>query len=468
MKIFKCLKKFNSLTSQILLFSWLSFFSLFVIVDLSLNFDARTYSKIEQNELQNYLNEINKTAKAGGFDELLKNPNKIPIDKRFNNPFHYYPVLVDQHNNLIGAYDKDKNILQQFIFTTNQSVSPQKKRFNDKEIIGPFVIQMKNPSNAYLAYFVHKVPPQKELINLLFDNPALMFLLIVLATSPLLLILSRKIANPVKALHRSANEVAAGNLTINKNLENTGAYEFRLVGRSFNNMIRSLQEINNSQQRLFSDISHELRTPLTRLQLASALIRRRNGDSAELLRIETETERLDKMINSLLLLSRQQLNSHLLHNIFPVNEIWNDVITDAYFECEQRGLTLIVNNQIANNNKLLINGNLNILSSAVENLIRNAEKYANNRVSINIRLSHKNQIEIIVDDDGPGVAENEYQHIFKPFYRVDNDRARQTGGTGLGLAIVDNAVRQHQGKIKASRSPLGGLRIEIIFPLWTE
>ncbi|AWX14034.1 two-component system sensor histidine kinase CpxA [Mergibacter septicus] len=468
MKYPKFLKKTNSLTSQIFLFVWLSFFSLYFFVELLFNFDARSYNNIEDNELHSYLSEIDKISKEGGFNELLNSSKRIPSKNRFDNNYHYYPILVDKHNNLIGTYDEEKKDLQQFVFNTYQASMPQKKRFYDKEIIGPFTIEISKTNDEYQAYFVHRVNPQREFVNLLFDHPLLMVLLIMLVTSPLLLVLSRKIAKPLKALQRSANEVARGNLSVNKNLENTGAYEFRLIGRSFNDMIRSLQEINNSQQRLFSDISHELRTPLTRLQLASALIRRRSGDSAELIRIETETERLDKMINSLLLLSRQQLNSHLLHNIFPIHEIWDDVIADAHFECEQRGLELIVHNHIATNKALLINGNLSILSSAVENLIRNAEKYAKNRIVITIRLSHKNQIKIVVDDDGDGVDESQYQQIFKPFYRVNSDRDRQTGGTGLGLAIVDNAVRQHQGKVKASKSPLGGLRIELLFPLWNE
>ncbi|GAB1651556.1 hypothetical protein Mh1950_19970 [Mannheimia haemolytica] len=73
---------------------------------------------------------------------------------------------------------------------------------------------------------------------------------------------------------------------------------------------------------------------------------------------------------------------------------------------------------------------------------------------------------LTVEDDGEGVPENEYENILKPFYRVDEARARETGGTGLGLAIVQNVVKQHQGTIHLDKSNMGGLKIELKLPLW--
>ena len=78
------------------------------------------------------------------------------------------------------------------------------------------------------------------------------------------------------------------------------------------------------------------------------------------------------------------------------------------------------------------------------------------------------RIFIDIEDDGPGVPESEYEQIFRPFYRVDEARARQTGGTGLGLAIVLNAVQQHKGTVVASKANIGGLRVEIVLPLWID
>ena len=133
----------------------------------------------------------------------------------------------------------------------------------------------------------------------------------------------------------------------------------------------------------------------------------------------------------------------------------------------QNGLALEIHNHIPPSERYYINGNCQLLSSAVENVIRNAKKYAETRVSVVLTI-HKKNLVIDIEDDGPGVPESEYEQIFRPFYRVDEARARQTGGTGLGLAIVLNAVQQHKGTVVASKASIGGLRVEIVLPLWID
>lgn len=243
--------------------------------------------------------------------------------------------------------------------------------------------------------------------------------------------------------------------------------ELRQVGKSFNQMITALQRLTSYQQRLLSDISHELKTPLTRMQLALSLLRRRNGESSEITRIEGEIQKLDTMIHDLLMLSRNQANHHLKREIFPIAKIWEDVLEDARFELEQNELALFVSQRIAHPERYFINGNIAMLASAVENVIRNAKKYTTTAVKVTIYLDQKNLF-ITIDDNGAGVPNNQYTEIFRPFYRVEEDRARQTGGTGLGLAIVANAVQQHRGKVSAEKSEMGGLKVKIQLPLWLE
>ncbi|WP_276784941.1 ATP-binding protein [Haemophilus paraphrohaemolyticus] len=222
---------------------------------------------------------------------------------------------------------------------------------------------------------------------------------------------------------------------------------------------------------MLSDISHELKTPLARLQLATAILKKKNGETKETERIENEIQKMNNMLLDLLSLSRLQLAQHTSRSVFPVETIWGEVLTDAKFEAEQKGLTLMVENDLDTKEHYQLNGNTGLLASALENLIRNAQKYAKTTVKVQISLEqkdHRRDLKISIEDDGIGVADSELQNIFRPFYRIDEDRARQTGGTGLGLAIVDNAVTQHQGKLKANRSKLGGLRVEIRLPLWFE
>ncbi|MBN6345027.1 ATP-binding protein, partial [Escherichia coli] len=177
-----------------------------------------------------------------------------------------------------------------------------------------------------------------------------------------------------------------------------------------------------------------------RLQLASALLRRRNGESKELERIETETQRLDGMINDLLVLSRNQYKNELLRETVKANELWDDILDNAKFEAEQSNKTLQVTTPPG---AWPIYCNPYSLASAFENIVRNALRYSNSRIEV--AFTEQNQgITIIVDDDGPGVSPEDREHIFRPFYRTDEARDRESGGTGLGLAIVETAVSQHR------------------------
>ncbi|MDB5962290.1 MAG: sensor protein RstB, partial [Massilia sp.] len=114
-----------------------------------------------------------------------------------------------------------------------------------------------------------------------------------------------------------------------------------------------------------------------------------------------------------------------------------------------------------------ITGDRRLLASALDIVLRNAKKYARSRIIITVRITARSvadQVEIVIDDDGPGIPEAEREHIFEPFYRLDRSRDRATGGFGLGLAIAQRALALHGGSIRADSSPLDGARFTITLP----
>ena len=456
--------KFKTLRNY-LAFQIFAYFALMIVLVLSValalpKFDARIFSSIEERELHFFNNESQSTQLEYNLDEIFDRNLKVTTLNGFD------VILFDHEaNTVVGVDKKHLNTLRAFIFKANNPLEPLQRRFGMIEMHGPFLVS--TGSRNYYQYFIDQVDPQMEVINAIFDSPILILLILFAIFTPLLIGLSLRIAKPVKALRLSADAVATGNLMIDKKLETEGIIELRQVGKSFNRMILSLQKLTSYQQRLLSDISHELKTPLTRMQLAVSLIRRRNGESNELTRIENEIQKLDTMIHDLLSLSRQQVNLHLRREIFPINKIWEDIFADAKFELEQHNLDFLVSLRVPHPERFYINGNIATLSSAVENVIRNAKKYAESCIKVIVYIE-KNDLMIMIDDDGAGVPEHQYEEIFRPFYRVEEDRARQTGGTGLGLAIVYNAIQQHKGVVTAEKSPLGGLRIKIQLPLWVE
>ncbi|WP_406833568.1 envelope stress sensor histidine kinase CpxA [Morganella morganii] len=374
-----------------------------------------------------------------------------PPDKRL--------IIVTTEGRIIGPIRNDSQVIRNFMGQSDNTDNPKKKRYGRIELLGPF--EVRDGEDRYQLYLIRPAnTAQSDFINFLIDRPFLLLAATMLISTPLLLWLAWSMAKPARKLKNAADDVAKGNLRQHPELE-AGPQEFLAAGNSFNQMISALERMVNAQQRLISDISHELRTPLTRLQLATALLRRRHGESKELERIETETHRLDGMINDLLVLSRSQHKNELLRQNIKANELWDDILDNAKFEAEQRHKTLEITSPPG---PWTIYCNPSALGSAFENIVRNALRYSNQHIQVAFSADTKG-ISIVVDDDGPGVSPEDREHIFRPFYRTDEARDRESGGTGLGLAIVSTAISQHNGKVTANDSPLGGLRLEIWLPL---
>lgn len=441
------------------------YFGLAFLVVLTIAFnisklDDREFTALNGTEISFFNTESKHVQKAYDLDDIFEQ------DLSIRTPGGSSVILVEKNSGSVSGMDQDNlKPLLAFLYRSEESGVPLARSFDHLRINGPFVV--KTPKREYNEYFIQTVNPQKEGFNEIFDSPWLMSVIVMCVGFPILFFLSWRLTRPVKELRLAANAIALGDLKINPKIEKQGIKELRDVGRSFNQMVTALQDLNQYQQGLLADISHELKTPLARLQLAVAIIRRRNGESSEIDRIENEIQKLNTMILDLLSLSRQQVNSHLARAKFPVQQIWFDILEDAKFEMNENGLALEIHNHIPPSERYYINGNCQILSSAVENVIRNAKKYAETRVSVVLTI-HKKNLVIDIEDDGPGVPESEYEQIFRPFYRVDEARARQTGGTGLGLAIVLNTVQQHKGTVVASKASIGGLRVEIVLPLWID
>ncbi|MGG8473260.1 envelope stress sensor histidine kinase CpxA [Rahnella sp. PAMC25617] len=451
----------NSLTARIFAIFWFTLALVLMLVLMVPKLDSRQITPLLDNEQRQGLM-IEQHVEA----ELATDPaNDLMWWRRLFRAIDKWAppgqrlLLVTSEGRVIGAQRNEMQIVRNFIGQSDNSDRPKKKKYGRVEMVGPFSVR--DGEDNYQLYLMRPASSsQSDFINLMFDRPLLLLIVTMLISAPLLLWLAWSLAKPARKLKNAADDVARGNLKQHPELE-AGPQEFLATGASFNQMVSALERMVTAQQRLISDISHELRTPLTRLQLATALMRRRHGEGKELQRIENEAQRLDGMINDLLVLSRSQHKNELSRETLKANELWEGVIDDAQFEAEQMGKTLEITSP-PGPWKLI--GNAAALDSALENIVRNALRYSHHHIALN--FAHDSEgITITVDDDGPGVSEEDREQIFRPFYRTDEARDRESGGTGLGLAIVDTAVQQHRGKVKAEDSPLGGLRLIIWLPL---
>jgi signal transduction histidine kinase len=237
-----------------------------------------------------------------------------------------------------------------------------------------------------------------------------------------------------------------------------------LLASDLDTMAERVRNLLELKQQLLRDVSHELRSPLARLQLALSLARRQENTGVErqLARIACEADRLEELIARTLTLARLERPMQGLESI-PVDiaELLTQIVNDVGIEAEAHGSTVA----LETDRPLPVNGDPELLRSAMENVIRNAVRYGppGSKVGIEARRTG-GEIEILVRDSGPGVPEKDLELIFEPFYRVDAARNRAVGGDGLGLAIAARAVGIHGGRIQARNLEAGGLVVQLILP----
>jgi two-component system sensor histidine kinase CpxA len=282
--------------------------------------------------------------------------------------------------------------------------------------------------------------------------------------------LTRQLTLPLRRLRQVTQQLARGDLSarVGEGLVHK-TDEVADLARDVDRMAERIEGLVNSHQRLIRDVSHELRSPLARLNVALELARKSAGPghTAPFDRIERESERLNELIGQLLMLTRLESESAMGKRAdLDLAALVGEVVQDADFEARGHERRVVV----AEAGPLLLNGNGELLRQALENLVRNAVRYTAEGTVVEISLRKKvsggrSWAHIQVRDRGPGVPEGELRDIFRPFYRVNDARDRQSGGAGVGLAISERAVRLHGGSLRAFNAPGGGLIMEMELPL---
>lgn len=296
---------------------------------------------------------------------------------------------------------------------------------------------------------------------------ALRLLTVILTAGLLCYLLARYIVSPVVKLREVTRRVAGGELSARVSpMLGRRRDELAAMGHDFDAMASKIETLMTAQQRLLRDISHELRSPLARLNVALDLARKRAGADAEsaLARIERESNRLSEMIGQLLALARWENNAKgFQHERFDLASLVREVVADADFEArnDRRSVRVTLCDECQ------IVGSSSLLRSAIENVVRNAVRYTAEGTTVDVSLQCRDGrcAVIRVRDQGAGVPEEMLADIFKPFYRVEEARSRESGGTGLGLAISERAVSLHSGMITAENIAEGGFLVEICLPL---
>lgn len=281
------------------------------------------------------------------------------------------------------------------------------------------------------------------------------------------LLLTRYLTKPIFHLREAAQKMATGSFGVRAPVELSRRHdEIGELVQDFNTMAARIEGLVQQQRQLLSDISHELRSPLARLSVALDLGRERKGNDSIFEHMERDLGCLNELITRLLTVTTLDSGlESLSKERVNLTELVASISQDARFESQGRAVTI----EVIAASDIWILGNRKLLHSALENVVRNATRYTSPESCVRIQLQFLAAEEIpgvllTVCDEGPGVPEGDLCNIFRPFFRVESARDRDSGGTGLGLAIADRIIRLHGGTITARNKLPKGLEIDIQIP----
>jgi two-component system, OmpR family, sensor kinase len=322
----------------------------------------------------------------------------------------------------------------------------------------------------FLVFAIPLTDVQTTLSQLL-GLEAKISLAVVVATALLAFLIIRLGLRPLQRMGAVAADIAAGDLT--RRVEPaTDKTEIGRLGLALNAMLSQIEaafaertQSNHRLRRFVADASHELRTPLTSIRGYSEMLRRgaaKSRTDSELARrrIEEESIRMTGLVDDMLVLARLDQGRPLEQAPVDLTAIAGDALADAHAVAPQRQISLSANGPV------IVSGDDTRLRQVLGNLVRNALVHTPQNSSIEIAVTTENSVgRISVADHGPGLASEDTNRIFEPFYRADPSRSRDSGGSGLGLSIVSAVVSAHGGRVRVTQTDGGGATFEVELPL---
>ena len=258
------------------------------------------------------------------------------------------------------------------------------------------------------------------------------------------------IRNQVRAIERLAAAADAfGRGMEVRDFKPHGAREVRQAAHAFLAMKERIQRHIDQRTALLASVSHDLRTPLTRLKLEAALA----NPSPRIEAIKRDLTEMEHMIDEYLAFARGQGGE-------PVERVALRPLIGEVGEAASRSGAKV---QVSADPDLCAEVRPRALKRALSNLVMNAASHAG-QVRVAAQAQPFGGVEILVDDDGPGIPPERYEEAFRPFSRLDDARNQNVKGVGLGLAIARDVARGHGGDVTLDRSPLGGLRAVVRLP----
>ncbi len=259
------------------------------------------------------------------------------------------------------------------------------------------------------------------------------------------LIFLKNQTKPLVKLAKAAERFGKGDYV--NDFRASGSQEIRKAAFEFDRMAKRINRHLNQRAEMLSGISHDLRTPLTRLKLQLAMLKQKEISE----NMSKDIDEMEKMLNDYLQFAKTQTQE----NTSTIN--LNNLLKTIKNKFNNNNLSYIENDK-----DIKLEGRPTALKRSFENIIQNGLTYGD-KVEIKIQKGNK-RVLVIIDDDGPGIPEDQYKNVFKPFFRLDKSRSLNQSGVGLGLAIVEDIINSHGGNIQLGKSKYEGLQVKISLP----
>lgn len=342
--------------------------------------------------------------------------------------------------------------------------------------IGNFVIYYKEVPVAingapYSLHFFRTITTETRLLGLIQQILLVEMVLGLVLALFLGYFVSQRLLQPIRSMTDTVKSIEVSDLGTRLEVSDTKD-ELSELAVTFNRMLERIQQGFDQQQRFVSDASHELRTPVTVIKGYADMLSRWGRHDEETLQegleaIGSEAENMQELIEKLLFLARADQKRQILHKeLLDMQALVGDVFRKMQMAVDSHHLQLLANESA------MVLADKVTMRQMLRIFLENAVKYtpAGGVIRLSSRCSPDDEgyIELVIEDTGIGIAEEEQEKIFQRFYRVDSSRTKeagQPGGTGLGLSIVKWIADQHGIKIRVESQPGTGTRFTLLIPL---
>lgn len=423
---------------------------------------------------------VNLYTKANIISDLIKTPDGITPEttagiKQILSGSNMRSIVVSPDFKVCLDTNDDSDVMDKVIIreavikcmTAGEQAHAINKSNSDMTTMSVAVPLIDGGKTVGAVYLVQSLYDIDMTIANIRNNLVVFGVIISILVAMLSLGMSLMTTAPIDNFISVSKEFSKGNFNVKA--KEKGPLELVEMAKALNYMSAELDEYEQNRKKFVSDVSHELKTPLATIKLICDSIVTTDNPNFEMIQdflgdLSDEVDRLTRIVERLLTLTKMDSNQNNL-SATPVDFVvmLNAIVRKLTPNAEAKNIALYTDYSVETLAPMLLD--YDKIWEAIYNIVDNAIKYTpeGGHVKLGLELLGKNVL-VKIEDNGPGIPDENKDRIFERFYRLDDSRARDTGGTGLGLAIAKEAVVLHGGEIKVVDGPEGGSVFMISVP----